>query len=182
MADATGKVVRWRRRLSEFDFQVFQRTGIRHHAADIISRLSSIRMDESLLEEDVPVLTITDTKPEREKPKHTQNIWHSLPCKDGKQTVKHALPEILHVSDGTDKERSLTTSEFVTGQMNAPSCRKICNKFPYSRVIPLFRCRQAGIHLFTRLEWSFDQDRPKLMVHGLRSYQTSLRTRIIHLT
>lgn len=39
-----------------------------------------------------------------------------FPSNDGLDIVKDALSEDSKVSDGTDNERALTTSEFMTGQ------------------------------------------------------------------
>lgn len=53
------KTGRWRLRLSEFDFEALHQADVKHEAADALSLLPTTRMDESLLEDDVPVLTIT---------------------------------------------------------------------------------------------------------------------------
>lgn len=42
-------------------------------------------------------------------------------------TVKPAVPEVLQVSVGDDKERLLATSEFVTKHANDPCCREVSN-------------------------------------------------------
>lgn len=70
-------------------------------------------MEESPLEEDVSVLTITKALPE-EKTKKYAKIWHSLPSNEGLDNVRPAMPDVLQVLDGTDKERSLSKNKFVT--------------------------------------------------------------------
>lgn len=41
LVNATGKLARWRLRLSEFEFDVVQRTSIRDQAADTLLRLET---------------------------------------------------------------------------------------------------------------------------------------------
>jgi RNase H-like domain found in reverse transcriptase len=55
LADAQGRLERWRLRLQEFDFEVLYLPEISHHAADIMSRLPS--PDPTLSEPTDPVDT-----------------------------------------------------------------------------------------------------------------------------
>lgn len=49
----------------------------------------------------------------------------NLHSNDGMDTVKPALPEVLKVSDGTYKERTLTKSQFLAGEANDPTVWKL---------------------------------------------------------
>lgn len=60
MTDATGGLARWQLRLSEFYFDNIHRAGIKHQAADVLSLLHTTGTDESLLEDDVQAITVSD--------------------------------------------------------------------------------------------------------------------------
>lgn len=90
-------------------------------------------MDESRLEDHVVVLTISEAQQEREKTETDPEIGQSLLANDYMDTIKPARTEASQVSDGTDKEKLLTTRKFLSDQQSDPYCRK----FQY--------CRQAGI-------------------------------------
>lgn len=70
--DATGNLARWRIRLSAVDSVVVHRAGVEHHAADALSALPTTKMDESPLEDDVPLLTIAEAQPKEKKQRRTQ--------------------------------------------------------------------------------------------------------------
>lgn len=54
LADAIGKLVRWLLRLFELQFHVVHRTGIEHQVAETLSRLTTIRTGNTLLEDKFP--------------------------------------------------------------------------------------------------------------------------------
>jgi RNase H-like domain found in reverse transcriptase len=60
LADAQGRLARWRLRLLEFDFEVQYSPGASHHAADTVSRLrvcdSDTSPSEHIVDMDVGVL------------------------------------------------------------------------------------------------------------------------------
>ena len=58
MADATGKLARWRLRLAEYEFDVVHRAGVKHQAADALSRLPTDGEDKAPLDDEIPVLVI----------------------------------------------------------------------------------------------------------------------------
>lgn len=78
MTEATGKLVRWHLRLSEFDFEVVHWGGVKHEAAEALSRLEKTGMEKSPLEDDIPVLTITEVQPEEENILTGTKFWCSL--------------------------------------------------------------------------------------------------------
>ena len=62
LADAQGRLARWRLRLLEFDFEVEYSPGKEHHAADVMSRLSpSPLAEETMGPMPVPLRPVTDT-------------------------------------------------------------------------------------------------------------------------
>lgn len=69
-------------------------------------------MNESTLEDVVRVPKITKLQ-SGEKTKTNDNIWERLPGNECLKTSKPAVPEISQVSDGANKEKWLTNSQFV---------------------------------------------------------------------
>lgn len=59
MAEAPGKLARLCLRLSEFEFDIFQRARIKYHAAEVLSCLKINDEDKTLLDDEVPDLTIS---------------------------------------------------------------------------------------------------------------------------
>lgn len=62
MTDATSRLAQWRLRLSEFDPNIVHQVRVTHQAADAHFRLHTTGTDESSLEDDIPVLTVMDTR------------------------------------------------------------------------------------------------------------------------
>lgn len=58
LADSAVQLASWCLRLSEFDFVVIHRDGMKHEAADALSRLSRTGKDESPSEGKLPLLGI----------------------------------------------------------------------------------------------------------------------------
>lgn len=56
--DITSRLARWRLRLSRFEFDVVLRAGIKHQAADALSRLHTLNEDTVPLDNDSPFLAI----------------------------------------------------------------------------------------------------------------------------
>lgn len=59
LTDSTGKLERWKLRLSEFAFDVVHSAGIRHQAAEASSRLKTSGIDTTPIEDGIAVLCIT---------------------------------------------------------------------------------------------------------------------------
>lgn len=60
MPDATEKLAQWRLSISEFEFNIAHRAGIKHRAADVLSRFKTGGEEKRLLNYAVPVLTISN--------------------------------------------------------------------------------------------------------------------------
>lgn len=99
--------MKWCLRLPEFDFKLFHLVGMKHQAANALSRLSTIGMNDSSRQDYVLVYTLTKAQTEGKKTKTDAKIWHRFFDNDGMDTVKTAMPEVLQVSDETDKELPL---------------------------------------------------------------------------
>lgn len=61
------KMAKWRQRLSKSDFEVFCLSSVKPHVADALYRFSTSRINESLLEDDLTVLTKAYGRTEREQ-------------------------------------------------------------------------------------------------------------------
>lgn len=60
--------MRWRVTLFEFELNVVRHVGTRAQAADMWSRLRLNHEDKTLIEEDIPVLRITPSNPQKREP------------------------------------------------------------------------------------------------------------------
>lgn len=58
LANATGQVARWRLWWSEMEFDIVHQTGVKHQAADALSRLSTIGEDCMAMDNAVSVMTV----------------------------------------------------------------------------------------------------------------------------
>lgn len=74
MTEVTENLARSRLRLILLDFEGFHRAGLRHQAADALTRLQTIEMQETPLEEDVSVLEITEEQLKGRAPKQTRKV------------------------------------------------------------------------------------------------------------
>lgn len=101
MTDEKGKPARWRLQLSDFDFEVVHRVCIKHQAVDVLSHLSTTRMNESSFDRNVPALMIPQARPKDLKTRRETKLWFSLPWFYFMDTMKPGLPEVLQVLDVT---------------------------------------------------------------------------------
>lgn len=62
MSDATGKMEIWRLRLSELELDVVHRAGVKHQAAEALSRLPFSGDDETTIEDEIPLLWVENTQ------------------------------------------------------------------------------------------------------------------------
>ena len=105
LANASGRLARWRLRLQEFDFEVVHRAGSVHMAPDAMSRLPTDGADDSELNDDVPVLVISDTADRTEAA--------SRPRTDVRRVSGPVGPEVTHspTSDPTNPRQTRKTND-----------------------------------------------------------------------
>ena len=60
-----GRLQRWRLRLQQFHFEIKHRPGAQHKAADAISRPATEGLDQTEIEDDLPVLMVEKDEPSR---------------------------------------------------------------------------------------------------------------------
>jgi len=61
LATASGRLLRWRLRLAEFDFDVKYKKGANHHLPDALSRLPSDGKDDGELDDEIPCFLLAQT-------------------------------------------------------------------------------------------------------------------------
>jgi transposase InsO family protein len=102
LAEAQGRLARWRLRLAEFNFKVEYSPGATHHAADVLSRLPSPGVPDVPIDVDIPVTLVHLDDPSRPlalEPNsadsieeievlHTADLFH-LHCRDH-LSLRHA--------------------------------------------------------------------------------------------
>jgi len=59
--NAQGRVARWRPRLSELRYKVCIRPGREHHCADAMSRHTTLAPDRSVIQKEIPCLSLADS-------------------------------------------------------------------------------------------------------------------------
>lgn len=77
-ADATEKLERWRLRLSDFEFDIVHRAGINHQAADALQHFMIRAEDQTPLNDEVVVPTIS---------------WEVIACASRTETPSSKLPK-----------------------------------------------------------------------------------------
>lgn len=110
MADATGKLARWRLRLLEYDYEIQHRPGVKHQAADALSRVRTDGGDETELDDEVP----------------------TFECKEDEDT-DGTICEIGRTNDSTsttqdeveELTRPISDEEFIRGQSTDDFCQEV---------------------------------------------------------
>lgn len=57
LTNGTGRLARWSLQLSEFDFKVVLRAGVKREASEVLSRLQTASEDDTQLEDNLPILS-----------------------------------------------------------------------------------------------------------------------------
>ena len=72
MDGAYGRLARWRLRLAEFDYVVQTRPGVSHHAAEMMSRISTPAVDDGAIPDAVPCLALPNSSAAWQLPPQTK--------------------------------------------------------------------------------------------------------------
>lgn len=121
-SSSSGRIARWRLRLSKCDFDVVHHAGIKHQPADALSRLPISGADTTTLEDDLLLLEI-------ETLGNTDTVIHFV------DTVSrpHSSLDVMHVisdtPDGTeDTPATPAIAEFIRKQAKETYCRATTSK------------------------------------------------------
>lgn len=120
LADATGRLARWRLRLSEFDVDVRHRAGIKHQAADVHSRLTNTEKDQASIKDNSPIAVLETTS---ENKASMQPVLHKTTLLD--EASIWAVAKVIEDNDTTKEKHSQHCKSFcVTGE-RMPSADKL---------------------------------------------------------
>jgi len=109
MTDAKGKLERWRLRLSAFDYDVVHLPGVKHQAADALSRLET---DTNPIDDDLPLLVV--------EPGSLTPSPISYEAEGPPPSIQ--IPEVLAV-DASDPPP--TTEEMILAQSEDKYCQQL---------------------------------------------------------
>ena len=116
LADAKGRLARWRLRLSEHDYLVEHRTGIKRQPADALSRLETTGVDISSLREEISCYLI-----------------NTVPVQTDELNLHPGNPEVVALAELDEMILLITQGNVFREQHRDPYCRTIANDVRKSR-------------------------------------------------
>ena len=124
ITDPTGRLGRWRLRLSEFDFTVQYRPGRKHNLADGMSRILTEGGDRSKLDDDIPCLVVHKSTFGNDDEETFTGLWDDvddiLMCQD----LDHdSLQKVLAMIPEETDIVPITPQEFLEEQSKDPYCQ-----------------------------------------------------------
>lgn len=105
IAPTTEKLARWHLRLSEFELDIVHLSGIKHKAADVLSRSKVKIEDKTALDDEVPVLTIS--QPYLACVTYTEMIYLKF-IKEPRSRLEPIIPQFCGRAVITGKSRGNT--------------------------------------------------------------------------
>ena len=170
LAEAQGRLARWRLRLSEFTFKVEYSPGATHHAADVLSRLTSKGVPASPVEVDIPVDLVNLNDPSRPlaleagsvdpieeiEILHTEDLFH-LHCRDP-LSLRHAARLAENPLWDYDSN-GLFVQQHPDGEVEIYLPHALRSRGPYAIIRPLLPLAEDGSDLSGGVQPEFS---PKL--------------------
>lgn len=129
-----------------FNFDIVHRLGIEHQTVDTLSCLHTSETDEWPVEDNVPILTVTNARygngmTKTDNYDQFDQIWIYKTDK-----LRLRMLEALHIADVTDSEKPLTSGGFHDNTGNIPILQ---GNFE--------RCGKTGIRRYLRPQWNSNQ-------------------------
>ena len=115
IAEPSGRLMRWRLRLSEFDFQILYKTGKLNTQADALSSLATLVETTSDLDEDIPCILIDG---EYDEGYEVDFIEEEFAYDDALLTTETDMPD-------PDLLAAITLEELVLAQASYAFCKAI---------------------------------------------------------
>ena len=103
LADSSGRLARWRRRLAEYDYDVKYRPCIKHQLADGVSRLRVEAASSEPVDDEVPCFAVQWREEERDPRRGTVNWETSVDPGEARRAFA-VTPEERDVSSVTVEE------------------------------------------------------------------------------
>ena len=124
LTGASGRLLRWRLRLLEFDFIVTHRPGVQHKVADAMSRLSTDGHDTTELDDEIPTINVAEGLPDETEELGLWEVEH-IAYED---LGEPGLPQVMALKDVPDV-RPITREELVAAQKDDLYCSQVRSKF-----------------------------------------------------
>lgn len=120
LSDASGRLQRWRLRLQPFEYDIVHRPGVKHQAADAMSRLNTTGTDQTDLDDEIPTVAAVLKGPmvHQDEPN-----WDIVPYDPTSvQDTAHAVNP--NDDDNDIDDRPISTDEMIAEQKEDPTCVK----------------------------------------------------------
>ena len=139
LADASGRLQRWRLRLADFEYDIVHRAGVKHQAADALSRLPTNGTDQHPLDDGIPTLAIGDSETfdpydwaegvlsvEEEVLAGVEDIaLDACLIHGGEQPPLPGIPDVLALDEHSTPPGEVTMSALREAQANDRYCKHI---------------------------------------------------------
>ena len=120
--DPSGRLMRWRLRLSEFDFEVKYRKGKQNMQADALSRLATLGQTTADIDDDIPCFTCETLRPHQLCQRHDDaDDW------DESKDLLLVMEAEMDNSQGPDLV-AITPEELLREQSSDEFCRSILSR------------------------------------------------------
>lgn len=115
--DVSGRLDRWIIRLRDYEFNVVHRLGVKHQAANALSRISTDEEDKTPLEDSIPCLALWDAEEDQHLEGEYVNGYD--PC--GKFVEP---PDMMAIAEEEYEVLSITMEEFLKGRKTDAYCKE----------------------------------------------------------